>query len=154
MLLKAICRCALFLGGLSAIVDSRTTASFVRVEIGGPASQRVAFRAASPQSAFRELDLPRMNRDARDTGTAGRRPVTTHFRARRPSPDTVRATTPAVYLVDMLAAPVHFVVIGADSLHMTVRREPGGAAVVARWGRALTLARDGHSIALRGTDAH
>ena len=152
MLLKALCRNALFLGGLTAS-DSHTPAFFVRVEIRGPASRPVAFRAVSPQSAFRELDLPRMNQDARDTGRAGRRPLTTRFRARRPSPDTVRATTPAVYLVDMLAAPVHFVVSGADSLHLTVRREPGGAVVVARWGRALTLARDGHAIALRGTDA-
>ena len=152
MLLKAVCRSALFIGGLSASVY-HTPAFFVRVEIRSPASQPVAFRAVSPQSAFRELDLPRMNQDARDTGTAGRRPMTTRFRANRPSPDTVRATTPAAYLVDMLAAPVHFVVIGADSLHITVRHEPGGAVAVARWGRALTLARDGHVIALRATDA-
>lgn len=153
MRLNAICRGACFLAGLSAGAP-HTPAFFVRVEIRGPASQPVAFRAVSPRSAFRELDPVRMNEDARDTGTAGRRPMTTRFRADRPSPDTVRATTPAWYLVDMLATPVHFVVTGADSLHITVRREPGGTVAAARWGRALTLARDGNVVVLRATDGH
>lgn len=147
MLLQAIGQTALLIGALSGGA-LRPPAFFVRVEIEALASQSVAFRAISPHSAFRELDLIRMNSDAGDTGIAGSRPITTHFLAHRPAPDTVRATTPIAYLVDMLAGPVHFVVSGSDSVHITVRREPGGAVAASAWGGALTLERDGYAVAL------
>jgi hypothetical protein len=114
---------------VSLIVGLGTTAAAYRPSMAWPLRARVSDLAGRPV-AFRAITLG---------GELVFQPSGTGAIRRLARRDTLSATTPAQYVLDLKDGPVVFFVSGRDSIRVVVGRNPLGSDPVTAQGRRLSV---------------